>query len=660
MAVGRSAPRYQSMAMLYPRSSQLQDYLFEYYIVVVGLCHRILKFAQKTTVGQLAGSLANPNLNQYQSQLEQWAAAIKEEVSILSAKTIEEEARESSRFRALTTKTSTADSQLQRLKTNQRILSSVSTYDFEKTWKETRKAGSTTLLDHNATYQNWRDQGESCTLVYTGNLGSGKSVVLANMIDDISLNVQDKTIVVTYFFIRHDILKSLEARTIIGALAYQFLRMAPDLDLTRPARLVSTRLEFDVDYITVLLQEHLPTDFRAYVILDGMDDCQDAERNQLLSFIRAMQQKFKIRLCVSHRIEGSTSLEHYLGEFIAATSTAVPDENPDIDDFIEAELERCIRSRKLVLGDPSLVLEIQDALQAGSKGMFLWTALQIETLCFMKTDMSIRQALRDLPQDLSKTFSRILMQSSESDTSYREPILNLVIAAKRPLTTEELREALSVVPNNTNWEPTKLLNDITSALSCCGSLLVIDEEDLSVRFVHHSVKQFLLHRYTEKGVNRAFTEEGAKRKFTKVILTYLNYNIFDTQLTIPQSSQVRNRSPIPQILDMTLGSSSLVSNLALYFLKSRKQPGIDIRKVLQETTNASGTGSIRQHYFRYYAQAFWKQHVLDVSYFDPVVYKLLLKLVSGNEVDILATHEFGGTLLSLAADRKHSHCPSAN
>ena len=38
MDVGRSAPRYQSMALLYPRSKELQAYLCEYFIAVVGLC----------------------------------------------------------------------------------------------------------------------------------------------------------------------------------------------------------------------------------------------------------------------------------------------------------------------------------------------------------------------------------------------------------------------------------------------------------------------------------------------------------------------------------------------------------------------------------------------------------------------------------------------
>ena len=60
------------------------------------------------------------------------------------------------------------------------------------------------------------------------------------------------------------------------------------------------------------------------------------------------------------------------------------------------------------------------------------------------------------------------------------------------MVTEELREALSVIPGDVDWNPAKLLNDVHSTLGSCGSLIFIDEEELTVRLVHPSVKLFLL------------------------------------------------------------------------------------------------------------------------------------------------------------------------
>ena len=67
-------------------------------------------------------------------------------------------------------------------------------------------------------------------------------------------------------------------------------------------------------------------------------------------------------------------------------------------------------------------------------------------------------------------------------------------AAYQPLATDELRKALSVVPGDANWNPTRILNDFYSALACCGCFLTVDEEEPTVRVIHHSVKQYMLDR----------------------------------------------------------------------------------------------------------------------------------------------------------------------
>lgn len=51
--------------------------------------------------------------------------------------------------------------------------------------------------------------------------------------------------------------------------------------------------------------------------------------------------------------------------------------------------------------------------------MFLSIAPQIQSLCTLKTDRAIRDALADLPKDLSETYSRILRRSEESEKAYQ-------------------------------------------------------------------------------------------------------------------------------------------------------------------------------------------------------------------------------------------------
>ncbi|KAI1117131.1 hypothetical protein F5Y14DRAFT_439576 [Nemania sp. NC0429] len=620
MHVGLSAPRYQTMALIYPRSKSLQSHLFEYFIVVVHLCHQALKFAQKSALWQVASTLSDSDVKRFQSDLDLWAKLIKEETGLQMVKRIEEEAQENSRTRALSSKLSVSASHQQKLATNLRVLDFCSKYDYETTWKQTRKVGNTTLFSQAAEYQWWKSRANSRTLIYTGKLGSGKSVLLANIVDDLHVYIQSKNVAVAYFFCRHDIPESLNAQTVIGSLARQMLRTIPDLAIVEEL-CDTTSSAPDFEKILSLLLRALPPDSKAYFVLDGLDECDRPERDKLVEQLRTLQETFALLVCVSFRVEPSNALEMSPERFTAASIASIPDDNPDIVAFIEAELESCLQCRKLVIGDPTLILEIQDALLNGSQGMFLWVALQIESLCAMKTDDSIRQGLADLPKDLPATFSRILRRSEILGQSYQSRILELVTVARRPLTTEELREALSVVPGDAIWNPARLPNDIFSTLTCCGSLIIVDEEELTVRFVHHSVKQFLLSGL-RGSTDMGFTED-AERKMADIIITYLSYGVFATQLSTLVVPQIMAGSAPSTIIRSVFKSS-----------KSTQRRDHDIGRTLAETSTLYTYREKHEFRFFSYATSYWLQHTLGSSGTESVViYNLLLRLIEEKQVD---------------------------
>ncbi|KAK5994856.1 hypothetical protein PT974_03242 [Cladobotryum mycophilum] len=85
LVIGRSAPGYEHMALLYPRSEILQSLLSIYFIEIVRLCHLILKFTQKSAIAQLmsAGSL---DMQGNRASLSQVATSIGREVNRLMSR----------------------------------------------------------------------------------------------------------------------------------------------------------------------------------------------------------------------------------------------------------------------------------------------------------------------------------------------------------------------------------------------------------------------------------------------------------------------------------------------------------------------------------------------------------------------------------------------
>ena len=627
MEIGRSAPRHERMALLYPRSQGLQAHFSEYFIEIVQLCRRIVSTTRKPFGGQLASALTGSGLDASASNLETWAKTINKEVLSLIAQSTENEVIENARFRAASNKAAELTVQRERLKRKLCILNACSKYDHESTWMQTRRVGNATIPNYKAEYRAWRNRDTSSTLICTGKLGSGKSVLLSNIVDDLNLHLQPQgeNSVVTYFFCRRDIAESLKERTIVRSFARQVLRHMVDLSHVEDS-LDETLVTASSHHISKLLSLAVPRSRRIFLVLDGLDECEDREKHRLMQTLCSIQHELKLMICVSLRLEVDNLLRLSSLPFLDRHTISIPEDNPDINDYINEKLQDCVQSCSLTLGDPRLIVDIYTALTSRAQGMFLWVALQIELLCLEKTDEALRAALECLPKDLSEIFTRVLKKSQDPKQRFQKRTLELLIAAQQLLTTAELREALSVVPGDTVRNPATQINNIHSILSYCGSLIIEDEQDRTVRLIHQSVRQFLLEEYKDTdGV--ALGTSAANKSMADIIVTYLNYDIFDTKLSTWVMPQIIGDHVTSAAVRSTLSFSSKAQELALKALKSVKYSR-DVSKNLAELTQNYESRSLDDSIFLNYSRC----HLLDhcwcyIWYLDSNIYDLLLKVI---------------------------------
>ncbi|ETS79030.1 hypothetical protein PFICI_08883 [Pestalotiopsis fici W106-1] len=637
MVAGRKAPRYEQMALLYPRSSDLQSSLSEYFIVVVQLCRQLYKSSRRTTLGSVFSFLSDIDLKEHETSLQLWADCIKDEVTLLTARKITEQ----SASLGVLSKNSQHESHRKRLQTRFRILQACSTYDHQTTWKEIRKSGNSTILAQLNRYSEWKAEAQSHTLLCTGKLGFGKSVLLANMVDDLNLSSTSAGTAVIYFFCRHDIQESLRARTIIGSIARQLINTILD---RLPDEFIDRNSVSNLDDLLEFVLRVVPRAMKAFLVLDGLDECADNEIAIIWRHLKRLQESFTFNICCSFRTDVHLKGPLESAQMLLHVRVAqLPEENPDISTFITAELARCIDSGRLCIGDSTLIQEIQHVLVHRAEGMFLWVILQIASLCTAQSDAEIREALEDLPKGLPETFSRILQKYRGAGEKYQDLILQLCLAAQRPLTTEQLREALSVVPYNTEWNPARLINNILSVLSFCGSLITIDEENLTVRFLHHSVKQYLLGDFdpVDKPI---LTLEDANRTMGEVIVTYLNYNTFENAISTTVIPEIMAQDMPSDIVKSAFRHSMPVRHVALSMFKRRLPYQHDLRNTLIRARNTSRENV--QFEFHAYAQAFWLWHVQWVfNHQDARSLDLLMTLLKKKRVNINDKDELGNKLL---------------
>ncbi|KAJ5106165.1 NACHT nucleoside triphosphatase [Penicillium angulare] len=644
MDIGRSAPRFESMALLYPHSHELQAYISEYFILVVKLCHDILKFKNQSSLGKFGSSLSH-SFDKYNSELQSWGTSIKDEVQLQIAQRTNDEAEKNSYFRKVSTQFFKSSSDQHVIQARQRIFDFCCQYDYMVSWKQIRKTGNTNAFCDCPHYRAWKARVDCDILVYTGKLGAGKSVMLANMVDDlyISFNGLKQVEFVALFFARHDVSETLKARTVIGSIVQQILSQVSNLGPAAEILEFHSR-EGDFGQMVKLLGSVITPDGKIFAIIDGIDELVLEERETLLDYIYILQQRFHMSFCLSIRQQSSLQLEI---EARGPSNSKVdivpmPGNTTEIEHFVIEELERRVSSRKLAVGDNSLLLEIRQALIKGSQGMFLWVALQIESLCDMRTDGEIREALDDLPRDLSETFARILKRSDKHGKyPYQKWILELITVAQRQLTLEEMREALSVAPGEKEWNLSRKINDIHGTLALCGSLIIIDEEDFTLRLVHHSVKQFLVdYAYSDLTGAAIVDPTTAHRRMSDIIITYLHFSSFDTQVTNGVIPEINASSAMSGIIRSTGYSLDDMSGLALKVRKATSpSSNFNLGKTLAEARGPHFGWKKEKLFLQSYAKRFWHSHISWCLPLSPQIEDLFQKLYKRNAFDSIVDVE---------------------
>lgn len=272
------------------------------------------------------------------------------------------------------------------------------------------------------------------------------------------------------------------------------------------------------------------------------------------------------------------------------------------------------------------------------------------------SDHSIRLTIKSLPRDLSETYARILRSSSAKDFHrYHIRLFKFLVAAYVPLTIDQIHEMASVTIADATWDPSKHINDILKVVGFCGSLIMIDEEEHVVRFVHHSARSFC------QGVlggsnhwNFCFSDDEAHREIGETAVTYLSYGIFDTRLSTRVIPRVDVGGVTKQVLQATLGTPNPLARLALDIVRPKQNSNRDIGQFLAHAHEEIIARDLQKtdHPFLPYAKKFWMLHTRNSEI--SAVHELWLRLFNQVSVnDLQVTPHLVGPLDTFEAPCKH-------
>ena len=236
------------------------------------------------------------------------------------------------------------------------------------------------------------------------------------------------------------------------------------------------------------------------------------------------------------------------------------------------------------------------------------------------SDSEILSALNNLPRGLPETFHRLLeQQTTIQDAGIAERIFRWVAVAKRPLTLEKLREAISIVLLQKTWDPRALINNIKRTLGYCGNLVIIDEELETVHFTHSSVRQYLVTENLRKNHERySLDADSAEEEVGAACVTYLNFPHFDQRVARVARHDIAGSDVVSTVMKNSLTPTA--NQIALRLIRKGFKSDKSINRLLEEAAEPNNDSrkqrSLEEYKFLPYAKNFWLFHTKSGIYPD--------------------------------------------
>ncbi|RSL95801.1 hypothetical protein CEP52_011839 [Fusarium oligoseptatum] len=285
-------------------------------------------------------------------------------------------------------------------------------------------------------------------------------------------------------------------------------------------------LRGNTGYIVGLLKTFLATSGSTFIIIDGLDEMDECERQILLHRLTELSKECKdLRLLISSRSEDDISrrLED------KATTIRVNDRNSgSIQIYVDRRCEDWMASRHFNSATRKELLQFISPLSAKANGMFLYARIILDNLEQMNSIEEIRSELKALPNDLEGAYHRIFRRINKLRPQLRakcRKILGWIGSAPVPLTALEMEQALSIDSNLEKEldEPPQLVTNV-SFVQMCGPIIEVVDEKL--QFVHFTVHEYIFSSDIRQYIDKASSAHDLALTF----LSYLGSSIMDVDL----------------------------------------------------------------------------------------------------------------------------------
>ncbi|SPO01953.1 related to vegetatible incompatibility protein HET-E-1 [Cephalotrichum gorgonifer] len=366
------------------------------------------------------------------------------------------------------------------------------------------------------TFTKWYRASNSQQLVILGDMGCGKTISMAFLIDALTRRneYQIPQPKLCYYYCRND--ETGQATHILSGLILGLLEQLSGLKKSffdwykktqasgcfEPATNVKKLEEF-LKHVLETLDRPL------FFIIDGLDECDRASRNALLAVLATL-----LRTAPMLKVLLSSRPQEEILEQLGDTARIDLSSNPERDATI---VKKTVHKQLSYLSDDVKALVIE-RLSSLANGSAIWTKMIVELIELRRIRAlgPMRRFLdeKTLPLDLSNLYAALLSRCTSTDPENKDlatTALNVLAISRRPLSLLELAwaAALGVAPKEvTTVAALAELVDHQRVMSLIYPFVSrVDFSDVNkrqVRLVHQSVKEFVIRESTRNQPRRQY------------------------------------------------------------------------------------------------------------------------------------------------------------
>jgi hypothetical protein len=410
-----------------------------------------------------------------------------------------------------------------------------SNYEQHKDINPGRVPGTCQWALQNPHYLHWWNSRCNDLLWISADPGCGKSVLAKSLIDD-DLGASSSTVSICYFFFK-DNGEQNNLATALCAILHQLFSQQPNL--LRHAlpswEKNGNKLQQEAGELwrIFIAATSDPTSANTICVLDALDECHPDDQKQLIHRLEDF----------CHRTDPSTWLKFLITsrpyDEVKDKFKAITDSFPHIhlkgeeeNDQIREEVNLVVRIRVKELAETaSLSSDVQRRLEHQLLQMehrtYLWLYLAIDDIrtTLKYSLLPAKESIRLIPPSVDAAYEKILARVPSNQVHTVRKTLQIIVGARRPLTTQEMAIALGIALSprsqtaaEAGINPVRLAKRIRQL---CGLFVFINNS--KIYLIHQTAREFLICRDLASNPNSiyAFKQIDAEKLMSQVCLQYL-------------------------------------------------------------------------------------------------------------------------------------------